>query len=290
MTKFRTRPIVIVGPTASGKTALSLELAKIYDGEIICADSRTVYRKMDIGTAKPSKHDQALVRHHLLDVVGPDQSFTAADFKRLAKEAIHDILARKKVPIVVGGTGLYVDALLFDYKFNSPADEVFRSKLQSMSREDLQRLCREKNITFPNNFHNPRHLIRAIETEGRSQNDRESMSLDAIVVGITTDRETLRSSIIKRLDEMLEQGVMDEARRLIGEYGPCHESMTGSIYRILSKVINGDISLDEAKPQIVKADMSLAKRQMTWFKRNKQIFWSDNKRELTEYIKNASHN
>ena len=165
--------IVITGPTASGKSALAMDIAKKYGGEIICADSRTVYKGMDIGTAKPTEQDQREVPHHLLDVVEPNQPFSAAEFKERANQAICDISARGKLPMLVGGTGLYIDAVLFDYHFGLPADPNRRSDLQAMSVEQLQHVCLEQGIHLPINVRNKRHLVRAIEIGGVIQQPKK---------------------------------------------------------------------------------------------------------------------
>lgn len=266
--------VVIVGPTASGKSALGMEIARRFDGEIICADSRTVYKGMDIGTAKPTVEDQAEIRHHLLDVVEPSDSFTAAEFKRLATEAIGDITARGKLPIMVGGSGLYVDSVVFDYQFGPEADQTLRDSLNLMTTPELQSMCRENDIEVPNNSSNRRHLIRALELGGLRK-DRRGIRSDTIVVGITTEREKLRQRIERRAQEMVSEGVLAEVRQLGERYGWESEAMTGNIYRIFRSVIDGELSEQDALEEFVRSDMRLAKRQMTWFKRNPHILWSD---------------
>lgn len=264
--------IVIVGPTASGKSDLAMSIAQEYDGELICADSRTVYKDLDIGTAKPTKRDQALVRHHMLDLVEPGQIFTAADFKRLANLAIEDISARGKLPIMVGGTGLYVDSVIFNYQFGEPANPAKRTELLGFSVEHLQQICREKNIELPINSKNKRHLIRAIELGGLPKANRE-LRANTIVVGISTEREILRERISRRAHLMLQAGIFDEVRCAGQKYGWQSEAMTGNIYPIFKDLIAGQISEGEAIDRFIKSDMSLAKRQMTWFKRNPYIIW-----------------
>jgi tRNA dimethylallyltransferase len=158
--------IVIVGPTASGKTALAIELAQKYAGEIICADSRTLYKGMDIGTAKPTVEEQALVPHWGLDLVEPGEPFSAADFKRYALQKIDEIRARGHVPFLVGGTGLYVDGIVFDYQFGDTKNAKLRAKLEQKTIAELQVYCNENNIEMPENPQNKRYLIRAIEQVG----------------------------------------------------------------------------------------------------------------------------
>lgn len=269
--------VVIVGPTASGKSALALEVAERYNGEIICADSRTVYVGMDIGTAKPSLDDQKRIRHHLLDVVKPDQKFTAAEFKRLAEEVIKDINSRGKRPILVGGSGLYIDSVIFDYKFGPPADKAYRQELNQLSVEQLQSLCREKNIDIPVNDKNKRHLVRAIEMGKDVTKHGKKLRKNTLVVGITTTKEDLQKRISLRAKQMLESGILKETQLLGDKYGWEHESMTGNIYPIFKEVIDGTISDQAALDKFTQADRKLVKKQLTWFKRNTHIHWSDNK-------------
>lgn len=275
--------VVIVGPTASGKSALAMEVARRFNGEIICADSRTVYKGMDIGTAKPSKEDQAEVRHHLLDVVEPGEQFTAADFKHLATKAISDINSRGKLPVIVGGTGLYVDAILFDYEFGKSADPEQRALLQEMTIEELQQICTDRQIKLPVNSLNKRHLIRAIELGGLLKQEKK-LKQNTIVVGIAPDKEVLRTRITRRVAEMIKGGVLEEMRSLAQQSSRDNEAMTGNIYRIFSDIPAGDEPSQSAVEQVIRADMALAKRQMTWFKRNPAIIWSDNPAELLTKI------
>lgn len=178
-------PIVfIVGPTASGKTALAIELAREVGGEIIAADSRTIYKGMDIGTAKPSAAEQALIPHWGLDLVEPGESFSAADFKAYALQKIDEISARGHIPFIVGGTGLYVDAVLFDYQFGPAANRDLRAQLETKSIEELQEYCKNNNIELPENSQNKRYLIRQIELQGQAKTRRFTPVDGAIVVGI----------------------------------------------------------------------------------------------------------
>ena len=158
--------VVIAGPTASGKTGLAISLAERFNGEIICADSRTIYRGMDVGTAKPTANDQARVPHWGVDLVDPGDRFTAADFKEYANTKIADIRNRQKIPFLVGGTGLYIDSVIFDFQFGISPDEQVRYKLEQMSIEQLQDYCVKHNIKLPENSQNKRYIIRAIELGG----------------------------------------------------------------------------------------------------------------------------
>ena len=278
--KSQLRPlVVIVGPTASGKSALAMRVARAHAGEIIAADSRTVYRGMDIGTAKPSAAEREQIPHHLLDIRDPDEAFSAADFKSLALVAIDNIGSRGKLPILVGGSGLYVDSIIFDYSFGPVAEPGLRAKLQSMTITQLQDTCREKNIALPINNHNKRHLIRAIEMGGLI-NHQKTLRPSTIVVGLSAKKETLRMRIEQRARQMFASGVLDEARALGESYGWRCEALTGNIYRVLRNVLAGTVALDNAIEQVVKSDLALAKRQMTWFRRNPNIVWSEDPAEL----------
>jgi len=243
--------LVVVGPTASGKTALGIELAKRLGGEIICADSRTVYKKLDIGTAKPTATEQQAVRHHLLDVVEPEEGFTVVDFKRLAEEAIEDIRSRGKVPIMVGGSGLYVDAVLYDYKFapvGAPRSEV-----------------------------NPRHLS---ETSSRQ---KSKLRGDAVVFGITATMDEIKKRIEARVDVMVDEGFENEVRLLRREYAGC-KALDAPGYKAFAEYLDGQIDIAEAKARFVNNDYQLAKRQMTWFRRNKEINWLNNNESYADEV------
>ncbi len=265
--------IVVVGPTASGKTALAIRLAVEYGGEIICADSRTLYKGMDIGTAKPTDAEQGAVKHWGLDLVEPGERFTAADFKDYTNERIADIRKRGKVPFLVGGTGLYVDAVLYDYQFSDGYDPALRDSLLQMSIESLQNYCKKHNIELPQNISNKRYIVRAIEQNGVNNSSNDVPITNSIVVGIATDAAILKTRIERRSEQLFQDGVVEEAKKLGKKYGWESEAMTGNIYRIIHKYVNGDISLDDAKQLFVTRDRQLAKRQLTWFRRRKHIEW-----------------
>ncbi len=271
--------VVIVGPTASGKSALGMEAAKRFNGEIICADSRTVYKGMDIGTAKPTLTDCVEVRHHLLDMVEPDEIFTVVDFKRLALKAIDDITARGKLPILVGGTGLYIDAILFDYDFGAASKPTTRARLLKKSVTELQKCCIENNINLPLNLHNKRHLVRAIELGGLLKN-KKLMRENVLLLGITIDRIALRRRVIRRAQSMLDAGLLDELNILTRRYSKESEAMKANSYRAVTNVIENTTPFPDILTKIVKKDMGLAKRQITWFKRNPAILWAEDTDEL----------
>ena len=265
--------IVIVGPTASGKTSLSIDIAKKCDGEIICADSRTIYKGMDIGTAKPTEKEQTMVQHWGLDLVEPSEYYSAAEFKDYATKKISEIRCRGKIPFLVGGSGLYIDSVIFDYKFGPKANKTQRLKLQHMSIDELHEYCKKNAIILPENYKNKRYLTRLIELNGAKSNDRGKMINNCIVVGISTENEVLRSRIKKRSNKIFKDGVIEEAKTLGDRYGWECEAMKSNIYPLIKSYINGVITLDELKNKFVLSDVKLAKRQKTWFKRNKFIKW-----------------
>lgn len=265
--------VVIVGPTASGKSSLALELAERFSGEIISADSRAIYKGMDIGTAKPTSEEQARVPHWGLDLVEPGELFTAADFQAYAVKKIEEIRGRGHVPILVGGTGLYIDAVVFDYQFGLPANEAFRGQLAQLPLAALHNYCVEHNIPLPENSQNRRYVIRAIERSGHRLQRREQPISSSVIVGIATDRAVLRSRIEARVEHMFDDGVVEEATRLGNLYGWENEAMTGTIYRSVYEYLQQSITLQEAKQRCIHADWHLAKRQLTWLRRNPFIRW-----------------
>jgi tRNA dimethylallyltransferase len=275
--------VVIVGPTASGKSATAMRIAKEFKGEIICADSRTIYKYMDIGTAKPTTEDQQAVPHWGLDLVEPGESFTAADFKYYAQQKVAEIRARGHVPMVVGGTGLYIDGLIFDYEFGTPDPEL-REKLETLSLDDLIKYCIDNNISLPENQQNRRYVIRAIEQKNIN-NKRLMEPIDnTVVVGIATERDILRDRITARAEQLFETGMVEEAKMLGEKYGWNSEAMTGNVYRLVKRYLDGEFDEAGLKERFITADWQLAKRQLTWLKRNPFIHWA-NLDDAYSYIK-----
>lgn len=265
--------ITIVGPTASGKTGIAIQLAEKYGGEIICADSRTIYKYMDIGTAKPTVDEQKRVPHWGLDLVEPGERFTAYDFQQYAVEKIAEIRARGHIPLLVGGTGLYVDSVILEYQFKDDVENTFRKKLEQLSLEELHKYCNENNISLPENSKNKRYVIRSIETAGSSNGRLLQPRSDTIVVGIATDRDTLRDRIGQRAEQLFSDGVVEEATKLAEQYGWSSEAMTGNIYRVVQECVSGNITKGDAVKKFTTLDWQLAKRQLTWLRRNDFIVW-----------------
>lgn len=269
------RLLAIVGPTGSGKSALAMALAQRFNGEIICADSRTVYRYMDIGTAKPTKDEMLLIPHHLVDVVEPGESFSAADFKVRAVEAIDEITGRGKLPILVGGTGLYVDAVLLDYQFPPKGDPAARQELEKMSDSDL--LARLVELD-PEAYEavdraNRRRVIRAVETAGQARGKSDGLRPGTLVLGLALNKNELQNRIAARAEKMLGEGLIEEVKSLAERFSWDAPGLSAPAYRAFKNVVLGDKTLVQGLTEFIRRDTDLAKRQMTWFKRNKEIVW-----------------
>jgi len=267
-------PIVaIVGQTASGKSELAMKLALSHRGEIICADSRTIYKGMDIGTAKPSLDDQKLVPHHGLNLLEPDKSFSAAEFKQYATRVIHDVQSRGKVPFVAGGTGLYVNGLLYNFEFGGQVDPRVRQKIENTSLHQLQQEARELGIKEADvSYKNKRHLGRAVERGGIFYG-QHPLPGNVLLIGIEVDKPTLEKRIELRVEQMLAGGFEEEVQKLLTKYAVSAPGLQAPGYKAFSEYINGKISLEEARNNFIQNDKKLAKRQRTWFKRNPDIVW-----------------
>lgn len=271
----RSQMLVVIGETASGKSELALRLAEKFNGEIICADSWTVRREVNIGTAKPSAADRRRVPHHLLDIVAPCEDFTAAVFQRLANEAIDDITARGRLPIMAGGTGLYIDSILYNYSFLEAGDRIARRELEQLDIKELLRRIKERDIATDGvDTGNKRRLIRLLETDG-AQPSKGQLRPDTLVLGLLTDREVLKQRVADRTAAMLAAGLEAEVRDLADRYGWDCEALKGVGYAQWRDYFKGSQSLSETRQKINKATLDLAKRQRTWFKRNKSVQWFD---------------
>jgi tRNA dimethylallyltransferase len=279
--------IVIVGPTAVGKSALAVELARRFNGEIISADSRQVYRGLNIGTGKITKPEMRGIRHHLLDVADPRKQFSAENFRVLGRKAIGDIIARGKLPIVCGGTGFYIQALIDDARFPEvPPNPALRKKLETQTTARLFALLQKKDSRRAAGIdaNNRRRLIRALEIVaalGKVPVLQESASLayDPLFIGLTLPPAELKEKITKRLDARLKHGMITEARRLRAN-GLSWKRMKefGLEYRALAEYLEAEttqkpISKAELRMRLEHDIWHYAKRQLTWFKRNKRITW-----------------
>lgn len=298
---MKPKVVVIVGPTASGKTAVSIELAKKINGEIISADSMQIYKDMNIGSAKPTQEEMQGIYHHMIDVVEPTEVFNVARYKEMAEKCIEEILSKGKTPIIVGGTGLYVSTLTNGIEFSDiESDEEYRKELETISLqengvdilfEQLKEIDPEAaNIIDKNNV---RRVIRALEIykvtgKTKTQVDKESikeLKYDYRIFGMLWDRQELYERIDKRVDIMIDMGLVDEVEK-INRNGISSTAIQGLGYKEIIEYIKNEITLDDAIEKIKQETRKYAKRQMTWFKRDKSIIWlnAKNKNEVVDYI------
>ena len=281
--------IVILGPTASGKTAYAIRLARLIGGEVICADSRTVYRGMDIGTAKPTEPERAGVPHWGLDLIEPDQRYSLHDFQRYAMAKIAEIRQRQHVPLLVGGSGLYINSVIYDYRLaGGDCDQTARTELEKLPPDELRRLAIKRGAKLPRDLDNKRRLIRSLETGGVSNNCGH-LGRQTIVIGIAVDKEKLSQHISERSEQMLERGLVDETERLIARYGMV-EPLRRNAYGVVAKYLTGQIYEAELIEQISVKDRQLVKKQLTWWRNPRwasDIMWRTLP-ELTNQLNNPS--
>lgn len=284
--------VVIVGPTAVGKTAVGVELADKIGGEIISGDSMQVYKYMDIGTAKPTKEEMAGVPHHLIDIVSPGEEFNVARFQEMVEQSIEEIVNRGKIPILVGGTGLYVRSIIDKYDFTPPGgDNAYRSMLERAAarrgNEFLVGMLAKVDPAAARRIHrnDTRRLIRAIEVYqavGRPISEFQNVSgaaepkYNLAYFGLTLNRLKLYEKIEKRVEMMLSKGLVNEVSELVKMgYGPAHTSMQALGYKEILYYFGGLCSLEEAVMLIKRNSRRFAKRQLTWFRRDERILWFD---------------
>ena len=291
--------IIVVGPTAVGKSRLALALAERVGGEIVAADSMQVYRGLDIGTAKSGADEQGRVPHHLLDLVDPDQRFTAADYARLARTAVADIRRRGHVPIMVGGTGLYISSVVDNFSIpRVPGNTTLRRSLEEKTNEELIALLRRMDPEAALNIdqRNKRRVIRALEVcilSGGSFSDQRQKGeplFDVLEIGPRVPREILHARISERVDSMIEKGLLDEIQKLISrKYGWSLSSMNGIGYRQFKDYFEAKETLTEAVEILKRDTRRFARRQMTWFKSDTRIQWVDSyedcERLVEEFLK-----
>ncbi|MCI3920422.1 tRNA (adenosine(37)-N6)-dimethylallyltransferase MiaA [Paenibacillus sp. TRM 82003] len=293
--------IVLVGPTAVGKTAFSLEIANHFPIEIISGDSVQVYRGMDIGSAKATPEERAAVPHHMIDVLDPSDPFTVADFKERVTALIDDIHARGKLPAIVGGTGLYIESVVYDYRFSEAvADEAARERWNAAAdergTEALHALLRERDPVSAERIHpnDRKRLVRALEVfdaTGRPMSEqaqkREKTSpYELCMIGLTMDREKLYARIEERVDLMLQQGLVEEVRGLLSRgVDRSLPSMQAIGYKEVASYVEGEISYDRAVYLLKRNTRHFAKRQLSWFRMMPQIRWVD----VTESGKFRTH-
>ncbi len=279
---MRIKVIAVVGPTASGKSAYGVELAKEINGEIISADSRIVYKGFDIGAAKPTKDEMQGIPHYMIDIVEPTFDYSAGLFKKQAADIIKDISSRGKVPIILGGTGLYIDILLkgFDLPDMNP-DKELRINLEKRSTEELYAKLKEIDLKGAESIdsHDKKKIIRALEiiyltgknlelTRGKSQSEYEVQW-----IGKNFEREVLYQRINNRVDKMLEMGLINETKCLLNKYGRAYNIINTIGYKEITAYLDGTLTLDESIELLKKNTRNYAKRQLTWFRKNPEIKW-----------------
>ena len=286
----KAKVIVIGGPTASGKTSLSIELAKKINGQIVSADSMQIYKDMNIGTAKPDQKEMQGIKHYLLDCISPEQRYSVADYKLQAKKAIQEILNDGKVPIIVGGTGLYIDSLIYEIEFQD-------IEIDLKYREELEKIVEEKGLEYvykeacridPQamekiSSNDQKRILRILEIykqTGKTKTEldeksRKDPQYDYRVFAINMDRQVLYDRINRRVDIMIERGLIKEVEELCKKYNEFPTAMQGLGYKEVVEYLNKEISYEEMLEKIKQESRRYAKRQLTWFRKNKQTIWLD---------------
>ena len=283
--------IVICGPTASGKTALSIELAKKINGEIVSCDSMQIYKEMDIGTAKPTKEEMQEIPHYMINTIFPNERYSVADYKKDAKKAIREIIKKGKVPIIVGGTGLYVDSLIYEIEYpDIKFDEKYRQELEEQVRKDgLEKLYNKAKKIDPEamlkiSSNDKKRILRVLEiykATGKTKTEQERKSrekepeFDYLVYGLNMPREKLYERINLRVDIMIKQGLIKEVEEIYKKYNEFPTAMQGLGYKEVVEYLEGHLTKEEMIEKIKQETRRYAKRQMTWFRKNKQTIWLD---------------
>jgi len=286
---------VIGGPTASGKSKLAVELAKKINGEIISADSMQIYKEMNIGTAKVSKAEMDGINHYMIDIVTPEERYSVSSFKKDAELAIEKILKKGKTPIVVGGTGLYIDSLIYGIEFqDEEIDLAYREKLNEIAdQEGLEKLYKQAQEIDPEamkkiSINDRKRIIRVLEiyhktgktkTETEKESRKNEVKYDYKVFAITMDREKLYSRIEKRVDKMIEQGLIEEVQNILKKYSHFPTAMQGLGYKEVVEYLENKITKEEMIEKIKKETRHYAKRQLTWFRKNKETIWLNGEEE-----------
>ena len=298
---MKPKVVVIVGPTASGKTSLSIELAKKINGEIISSDSMQIYKDMDIGTAKVTKEEMQGIKHYLVDFISPDTRYTVSDFKKDSENAIKEIIEKGKTPIIVGGTGLYVNSLIYGIEYQDMNfDEEYRDKLMKIAESDegLTKLYEQANQIDPEAMkkispNDKKRIVRVLEIykqTGKTKTEQEILSrqkgvdYDFKVFGITMERSKLYERINLRVDMMIDQGLESEVKKLISKYSEFPTALQGLGYKEVIEFFDGKTSRDEMIEKIKQESRRYAKRQLTWFKKNKETIWLDAENGIEENI------
>ena len=292
--------IVICGPTASGKTALSIELAKRINAEIVSADSMQIYKDMDIGSAKVTSDEMQGIKHYLIDEVLPNERYSVANYKQDAKKAIEEIIAKGKNPIVVGGTGLYIDSLIYEIEYKDiKINEEYRKELEKIRDEQGLEILYQKALEIDpeamkkissNDYKRITRILEIYEATGKTKTEQEAESrlneipYDYKVFAIDYDREKLYERINKRVDIMIEKGLIDEVKSLLEKYNEFPTAMQGLGYKEVKQYLDGELLKEEMIEKIKQESRRYAKRQFTWFRKNKQTIWIDGQADIASNI------
>ena len=298
--QMRQKVIVICGPTASGKTALSIELAKKINGEIVSADSMQIYKDMDIGTAKPTIEEMQGIEHYLIDFVPPDDRYSVADYKIDAKKAIKKILEKGKTPIIVGGTGLYVDSLIYEIEYpNIEFDENYRKELEEqVEKQGLDKLYEQAKKIDPQAIekiskNDKKRILRVLEiyhatgktkTQQEEESRRKEAEYDYHVYALHWDRDILYDRINKRVDMMIQQGLVQEVQTILNKYSQFPTAMQGLGYKEVVEYLEEKCTKEEMIEKIKQETRRYAKRQLTWFRKNKQTIWLEGSQDTEDNI------
>jgi len=286
--------IVILGPTGSGKTGLAVKLAKKFNGEIVSADSRQVYKGMDIGTAKPSKKEKRLVPHHLIDLIKPNQTFNAAVYKKLALKVIEDIESRDKIPFLVGGTGLYIKSIIDNINFPAvPAQKKIRKRMEKKTENELFKIYKKLDPDGAKfiDKNNKRRLIRAIEVcqvtkkPFWKQREKGQTLFNTLIIGIKLPEKELERRIKIRIEKMFKLGLEKEVKKLVKRYGWKISPLQTIGYQEWHEYFNKKTGRNEIKKQVILHTLQFSKRQMTWFKKDKRIKWIKNYKSAEKLVK-----
>ena len=292
--------IVICGPTASGKTKLSIELAKKINGEIVSCDSMQIYKDMNIGTAKPTFEEMQGIKHYLIDFISPDKRYSVAEYKIDAEKAIEEILNKGKIPIVVGGTGLYIDTIIYGIEYPKiEFDDKYRKELEEREKkEGLIKLYEEakqidEEAIKKISINDKKRILRILEiyhATGKNKTEQEIISrekgpkFDYKVFAINMDREKLYERINKRVDIMIDNGLINEVKKLLNKYKEFPTAMQGLGYKEVKEYLENKISKEEMIEKIKQESRRYAKRQITWFKKNKQTIWINGLNKIEDNI------
>ena len=292
--------IVICGPTASGKTALGVELAKKINGEVVSCDSMQIYKDMTIGTAKPTSEEMQGIKHYLIDFVSPDRRYSVAEFKKDATNAIEEIISKGKTPILVGGTGLYIDSLIYGIEYNNIViDKKYRKDLNRIAENGGLETLYKKAIEIDKKAmekispNDKKRIIRVLEiykatgktkTEQELESRKNKVKYDYKIFAIDMDRNILYDRINKRVDMMIKNGLIEEVEKLLEKYSEFPTAMQGLGYKEVVEFLNGNFTKEEMIEKLKMQTRRYAKRQLTWFRKNKQTIWIDGTKDMQNNI------